>query len=264
MLFRGQSDAAWGLLSSVFRGGRPLLDFTPQAPEVDKSSLRESLGHHLHAEARSVFLFLESADRMGIPTPIDLTTLNDSTDLITAAMRDEEYDYSEQFPKSTFEASMALAQHNGVPTRLLDWSESPLVACYFAALGRSVFSSKKSKINQEIVVYFMSRDQCHHASSPVSLIKVPKFQNVNLRCQQGMFTNIKGANTIFLEDGAWPDLLSLTSSKFQIQKRRLPASESDDLLRLLYDLDISRESLFPSLANAAASYKYRKALFSNI
>ena len=264
MLFRGQSDAKWGLVPSAFRSPKAFDNFTPQPPAQsrDQSDRKWVLGSHLHAEVYSVHLFLDSADRIGLPTPLDFSTLDHTRDIMIAALNNKDYDYSEPFPPKSYETSVGFAQHHGIPTRFLDWTESPLIACYFAAYEASIFGSEQPDANQEIAVYFLSVNSITKDDSPVGLIKVPKFQNSHIRAQHGLFANLNHANEYFLENGTWPDLIEMGTGKFQIQRRRLPASESSELLRLLFDLDITRERIMPSLSNAASAHQYRKSLFS--
>lgn len=77
-LFRGQANKDWSLIPSVHRGPGVLKDYTPQPPSpkmLELTDRNEYLALHLHAELRSVQLFLESADKVGLTTPLDYNSL---------------------------------------------------------------------------------------------------------------------------------------------------------------------------------------------
>lgn len=81
-IYRGQADASWSLTPSAFRSQEVFANFNAQSPgEYDAAQKLRWLGSHLHTELRSVFIFLEAADKLGIETPIDYSRIKDHYDL---------------------------------------------------------------------------------------------------------------------------------------------------------------------------------------
>lgn len=268
-VFRGQADYKWLLYPSLFRDGNPLLNFTPQTtggPLGDGHSARSYLGWHLHSELRAVYLFLENADKAGIPTPIDFTNLQEHNALIQAALNDQGEDFTVPFPAPTFLNGMALAQHHGVPTRLLDWTESPLVAAYFAAYGASGIVSENEHIKSDrISVIFLHIDQKKDEDSNLAIVNTPRHGNSFLRSQRGLFTYSPKANDYFVKNRLWPSVEDIamtdTGQRIMLGRVTLPSDQSNGVLKILYDFGITRLSMMPCLENAARQYQYVRTLF---
>ncbi|MDV2986264.1 UNVERIFIED_CONTAM: FRG domain-containing protein [Methylobacteriaceae bacterium AG10] len=87
---------------------------------------------------------------------------------------------------------LAIAQHHGAPTRLIDWSESPMVSTYFAVWGSDPRRSMSFDGGLYIVPKPTGADETARATSPFDATDVhffyPAHVSRRITAQRGLFT----------------------------------------------------------------------------
>ena len=122
-VFRGESNSKWKLLPKFFRPGIQI-DYRLSPPDRGTLQVEPNFGDQIIAEKRLFYDFYHRADSVGLQIPGDSHFFRDPE------TRDS-FIADNDWPQSRFLETLALAQHHGVPTRLIDFKYSPLVAAFF-------------------------------------------------------------------------------------------------------------------------------------
>jgi len=141
---------------------------------------------------------------------------------------------------------LALAQHHRLPTRLLDWTENPLVALWFAFFNKIDSNEDKEKRVVWAVAVYKEDLLTLHSGSPYNqdrtIVFKPNHITRTITGQHGWFTLHKYENNQFVSLNA-DNAFKSKRMKFNFEQRL----NRDEVLNRLNSLGVNSHSLFPDL-----------------
>jgi len=257
-LFRGQAVATWDLKPTAFRDQTRLVYF---ASHVGDNWHEWTNRDQIAAEADTLIAFADEADRAGLPVPGDLRSLySQLRGFLSPSHMPDEADGQLAWPPSSTWPIVALAQHHGLATRFLDWSRSPYVAAYFAAID-----VVRGDRTGEMAVWAFSTTMWHIRHDYKTLdrypviVTAPYASNPNLRAQRGVHLSVPLGLALgeparredFAELLAEVDAWVRPHGYAGLKKFTLDSSHARNLLWFLAKEGVTAAQLFPGYSGAA-------------
>lgn len=154
--------------------------------------------------------------------------------------------YVQELPHSEWEW-LALAQHHGIPTRLLDWSYNPLTALFFVVddereVDGELFSLKAPR----------SVDKDTLNGSPFKINRPEKYfptiVSPRIKAQEGLFVAFHDFKT---------PLTANSERGWQVQRFIIPYKNKETMKYTLFRMGVHAASLFPDLDGLATRLKWQ-------
>ncbi len=269
-LFRGQANE-YELLPSAWRPGMTFCRGKILTILKPNNEGKVTLGSLLSAELGCVKAFFYHADRGGSSLPEDGAVLRDELDKISSTLSvcSDDEDIPE-WPPLKLRALFGLAQHHGIPTRLLDFSRSPFLAAYFCVeslIRRNIDPRSNGRVTLWVFNNsFFEADKFMPPNQkllPYYSIHVPTAPNHNLKAQDGLFV-CQRLSLHRLADlvEMRPFTQDITTAITQYSEGELspmyrfslPRSQTPNLLRLLACVGVTAARLYPGFDGAKRSY----------
>lgn len=279
-IFRGQSKESYELIPSAFRYSKDAQDeynFNTLLKMVKEVSPDEN---DLDTEIFQVFIeysllqkFYRIANHSGLNVPcINDFIFNANWRYIKNKFKGHDFYW---IHKDLVEL-VALAQHYGIPTRLLDWSFDIYVALYFAARGACKKIDKYNKLDNNLCVWAINYDFFStklKESIPLKFIVPTYHNNLNICAQKGILSYFEIGHKNIFSDGSFvkrntaslDTLLSPYDNMFSgekiLYKIILPYSCAKDIFIFLNEINYNAAKIFPGYGGVVKEMKEKKYFY---
>lgn len=296
-VFRGHAREEWSLLPSAWRPKNPIIANSTLEAERRFDAVRPTqslhwffppnfvsgtavfdandneLARRLTIATASEYLplweFAAGCDELGMPVPLAGPGPDPAQDPNWLPDPNAPLLGDELFRFSDLPAALALAQHHGIPTRLLDWTSNPMAAAYFAVeplrapqqgANLVVWAIHKGHA-RDVTIQGADFPNCpggitRRIDSTISIVRPSTRDNPFLAAQSGLFTSFWRSGIYFLRSGGIrPSIEAFVEQAKPVvtvlRKLVLRHEHAPELIETLRREKISRSALMPTMDNVA-------------